>query len=186
MAIEAAIEILESEGLNALSTRKVAKQIGYTVGTLYLVFKNLDELILEINAATLDELHTQLNQQSGANKSPQQYLKNMALAYLHYAQQHNARWSLLFSHKLPDGVPVPQWFEQKVTEVFVNVQQPLKHIRSDLTEQQSLQASRELWSGVHGACDLGLNGKLSFGVEFKPEALIESLIENYLTGYAKQ
>ena len=55
MAIAAAISILNEEGLANLSTRKVASEIGYTVGTLYLVFRNLNELLLHVNAATLDE-----------------------------------------------------------------------------------------------------------------------------------
>ena len=56
MALAAAQDIVKAEGLAGLSARKIAKKIGYTVGTLYLVFKNQDDLILTINARTLDAL----------------------------------------------------------------------------------------------------------------------------------
>lgn len=185
MAIEAAIEVLNTEGPGSLSTRKVAKAIGYTVGTLYLVFKNIDELILKVNAATLDDLQSGIVAVSQDQLDPVATLKAMAVAYLHYAQDNFARWSLLFTWRLPEGEPVPEWFDAKVVGVFDKVKEPLQQIRPDADEKAYLQATREIWSGVHGACDLGLNGKLSFGGEFKPDTLIESLVENYLVGFAK-
>jgi len=186
MAIEAAIEVLNTEGPGSLSTRKVAKAIGYTVGTLYLVFKNIDELILQVNAATLDDLQSGIIAVSQDQLDPVATLKAMALAYLHYAQDNFARWSLLFTWRLPEGEPVPEWFDAKVTAVFDKVKVPLQEICPDCADQIYLQATREIWSGVHGACDLGLNGKLAFGGEFKPDTLIESLVENYLVGFAKK
>ncbi len=185
MAIEAAIDVLNKEGPGSLSTRKVAKAIGYAVGTLYLVFKNLDELILQVNAATLDDIQSAIVAVSQDQLDPVTTLKAMALAYLHYAQDHFARWSLLFTWRLPEGEAVPEWFDAKVVAVFDKVKTPLHDIRPDCDEQACLQATREIWSGVHGACDLGLNGKLSFGGEFKADTLIESLVENYLVGFAK-
>ena len=186
MAINAAIRILNQEGPGSLSARKVAKDIGYTVGTLYLVFKNLDELILQVNAATLDEIQASLVAVAQDQLDPISTLKAMALAYFHYAQDHFARWSLLYTHQLPDNEPVPEWFDSKVSGVFETVKALLQKIRPDSSEQACLQAVRELWSGVHGACDLGLKGKLSFGGEFKAELLIESLVENYLAGFANE
>ena len=45
MALAATEEIIDQQGLAGLTARKVAAGIGYTVGTLYLVFRNLDDLI---------------------------------------------------------------------------------------------------------------------------------------------
>ena len=56
MALVAAEKMILANGKDGLSARKVAQEIGYTVGTLYLVFKNLDELILHVNGRTLDRL----------------------------------------------------------------------------------------------------------------------------------
>ncbi len=185
MAVSAAIAILNEQGVAGLSARKVAKSIGYTVGTLYLVFKNLDELLLYVNAATLDDIHHAITEEAKIHSEPTQILTTMARAYLHYAQQHTARWSMLFSHQLPEGESLPDWFEQKIITVFDGVKQPLQRIQPDLNEQAVLQATRELWSGVHGACDLGLSNKLNMGEEFQLESLIESFVEHYLFGFAR-
>ena len=47
---EGAERIVAEHGHSGLSARKVASAIGYTVGTLYLVFDNLDDLVLQVRA----------------------------------------------------------------------------------------------------------------------------------------
>ena len=185
MAIQAAITILNEEGVQGLSTRKVATAIGYTAGTLYLVFKNLDELILHINAATLDELHRLLAAKLNES-SPPQVIKAMSLSYLHYAKSHYARWSLLYTHRLPEGIPVPEWLEEKIRRLFALAENPLKNLLPGLGAKARTRAIRVLWSGVHGACELGLNDKLSFGDDISTETLIDSLVDNYLKGLISQ
>jgi len=182
MAIAAATAILNEEGASQLSTRKVAGAIGYTVGTLYLVFKNLDELLLHVNAATLDELRGDILSQADTQAQPQAQIKAMAYAYLNYARMHYARWSLLYSHRLPEGTVIPGWFEDKIRQIFSLVEAPLKQIQADMAQKDILCATRVLWSGVHGVCELALNEKLSLGDEVAAEALIDSLVDNYLSG----
>ena len=50
--LSASRKIIEKEGFQNLSARKIATAIKYAPGTLYNFCKNLDELILQINAQT--------------------------------------------------------------------------------------------------------------------------------------
>jgi len=183
MAVQAAIAILSREGLQGLSTRKVASAIGYTVGTLYLVFKNLDELILYVNAAALDELHAVLQSALGQETVPPAQLSAMAHAYLHFARDNFARWSLMFTHRMPGGMTLPDWFHDKVRSLFTLVAVPLKQLNPKLEANAYQQATHVLWSGVHGVCELGLNDKLALGGEIQAEELIDALVKNYLKGF---
>ena len=71
MALEAASRLVQAHGLSGLSARRIAAEIGYTPGTLYLVFRNLDELILHLNGTTLDALFQRLETAHGeTRKSP--------------------------------------------------------------------------------------------------------------------
>ena len=70
MALNAAMEVLEQEGPKGLSARKVASAIGYTVGTLYLVFKNQQEMVLQLNARTLDDMDEWLERHSSHCTTP--------------------------------------------------------------------------------------------------------------------
>jgi AcrR family transcriptional regulator len=185
MAIQAAIVILSHEGLQGLSTRKVASAIGYTVGTLYLVFKNLDEMILHVNAAGLDELREFLLAEAGQEPEPTRRLLAMAQAYLRFARVHFERWSLMFTHRLPEGMPLPDWFHDKVQVLFGLVAKPLQQINPTLTAEQYQQATHVLWSAVHGVCELGLNDKLALGGEIQAEDLIDATVKNYLKGFTQ-
>lgn len=62
-------------GLSGFSTRQIAKKIGYTLGTLYNIFESYDDIILHINAATLDEMKKFITQSmnpklKGTSKTP--------------------------------------------------------------------------------------------------------------------
>ncbi|MEW8200196.1 MAG: hypothetical protein AB2777_21390, partial [Candidatus Thiodiazotropha endolucinida] len=56
MALEAAEQIILEQGHAELTACKVASETVYTAGALYLDFENLNNLILHINARTLDRL----------------------------------------------------------------------------------------------------------------------------------
>ena len=45
MAVAAATALAERDGLRGVTARGVAREIGYTVGTLYNVFDNLDDVL---------------------------------------------------------------------------------------------------------------------------------------------
>ena len=60
MALEAAEKIVVEQGHKGLTARKVMRDIGYAVGTLYLIFENLDDLILHLNVRTLDRLYRRM------------------------------------------------------------------------------------------------------------------------------
>lgn len=182
MALAAAAQILARHGVQALSARQVAKDIGYTVGTLYLVFKNLDELILHVNAATLDELDSLLRAEITQQNDPQLALQALARSYCTFAQQQHARWSLLFSHQLPNNTKPPQWFETKVRRLFAIVEEPLQQLQATQSDRQRSLVVRALWGGVHGVCELALSDKLRWGDEVATDELLDTLVTNFLHG----
>ncbi len=55
MALDAADGLLKEQGLAGFSTRAIAKAMGYTAGTLYLAFRNLDDLVLQLNRRSIQE-----------------------------------------------------------------------------------------------------------------------------------
>ena len=57
MALDAARELTAERGLKNLTTRKVAERVGYTVGTLYQVFQDADDMIEQMNGETLARLY---------------------------------------------------------------------------------------------------------------------------------
>lgn len=145
MILNTAATLLADGGIYAISARNIAGQIGYTVGTLYNVFKNLDDIILHVNAATLQELQAKL---AGTTNAAE-----MAAQYHQFALENRNRWRAIFEHHMQSGDAVPAWYLEQVQAMFHAVE----------TELQPGLSNREvktLWAAVHGICMLAVNGTL--------------------------
>lgn len=183
MALDAAEAIIVVEGYKGLSARKVATAIGYTVGTLYLVFENLDDLVLQLNGRTLDGLFDWLvtRRKSG---NPQEALIALADAYVAYAEAETPRWNMMFEYVADKGNALPDWYLIKLSKVFGLVEDTLwplaGHHRSKLELEQ---AARVLWAGVHGICMLKIRQRMDLAGGQSAEAMAQMLIENFLKGF---
>lgn len=174
--------LISGEGLGAFSARRLAGEIGYSVGTLYNVFGNYDTMLLSINALTLAALSEELGEVAASARRPEMALRKMARAYLAFAQREYHAWTALFEHRMAEGAPVPAWYRAQLDAVFTLVEAPLGKLEGVSPHQAPLEA-RALWAGVHGVCILGLSGKLAVvGVPTKVASALELLLDRYLAG----
>ena len=183
MVLSAAEQIVVEQGYQGLSARKVATAIGYTVGTLYLVFENLDDLILHINARTLDRLHARMTEIQANAGDATDYLLQLGEVYIAFADADPHRWAMVFEHRFSGDQVVPAWYQEKIARMFAMVEEGLEPLANDRTGQEITQAARALWGGVHGICILALTDNLGVvGVESMQD-MTQSLISNYLKGF---
>jgi len=180
MAISAGLELIEEKGFSGLSTRKVASKIGYSVGTLYNVFENFEDLVFHINAITLKELYfyfeENLNSEEGVEA-----IKKIGASYIDYSIESSNKWSALFEYQRPPESEVPDWYLEKLNKLLNIPEKYLVRMFGGDVETAK-KVSRILWGGVHGICSLGRTHRLGEdGAEFL-KAMAYSLIENYLTG----
>lgn len=183
MVLNAAESIVIEGGGSALTMRKIAMDIGYTVGSIYMVFDNMSDLILHINARTLDGIAAELENASEGEAGA--WLDQVAKLYLRYATVNFNRWSLIFEHRLPKNAPVPDWYQAKVERVFRKFEVQFARLVPGRSEAENKQAARALWGGIHGISMLSLSGKLDMvGVE-DVEKSIELLVGNFISGWMR-
>jgi len=182
MVLTAAENIVVEGGFDKLKVRSIAMEIGYTVGSIYMVFDNMADLIMHVKGRTLDDIAEQLNAVDVSNNK-EQAITLLANAYLNFARQNFNRWRMIFEHQLAADEQVPDWYQQKVNAIFSLVEQQFKQLSNNHTEEQSKQAARALWSGVHGICTLSLTGKLDLlGVD-NIENTVALLVDNFIVGW---
>jgi AcrR family transcriptional regulator len=184
LVLQAAEQLVAAHGLTGLSTRKLATRIGYTVGSLYLIFRNLDDLIVQMNERTLDVLRERLRA-AAAGQPPAAALQALARAYIAFALAETHRWLALYQHRLPDGQAVPDSFAAKVDQMFELVQQELALLGPQRPPADSALAARALWSGVHGICILGFDRKLEVVGGRSIHEVTDSLLDHYLAGFVQ-
>ncbi|MCB1873389.1 MAG: TetR/AcrR family transcriptional regulator [Gammaproteobacteria bacterium] len=183
MALSAAEQIVREQGYGGLSARKVAGAIGYTVGTLYLVFDNLDDLILQVNSRTLDRLHAQMLQEQSAHAPARERLLQLGHSYIRFANEDPHRWGMIFEHRFPPEQETPAWFRVKVERMFALVEARLEPLAGEHSANEIAQAARALWSGVHGICILAITDRLDIAGVSSVQQLTQFLMDNFLDGF---
>jgi AcrR family transcriptional regulator len=181
MALTAAERLLAKHGPAAVTTRAVAAKIGYTVGSLYLVFRNREDLLIQVNARTVADLHHRAQAAIEKETDPRACLFALGRTYLQFAFEHPARFRLLSESPLPQ--PVPSWYQERVEGIFLLIESKLTALTKRHSRPDSQIAARALWSGVHGICSLGLTGRLNRTLVDKVEDVANSLLTHYLAGY---
>ena len=185
MAITAAAEHVELEGFQSLTARKVASKIGYTVGTLYHVFRNFDDLLIHLNAQTLDEMAALIQQQTRRKRNPEVRIRAMAEFYVQFATDHPDRWRLVFEHQAPRGLTTQLRMKERRDVMFEMVADNLTEISPRRSTQEIDHTATALWSGIHGICILALTGKLYLGGAFSMVKLIDTLIDSVLNEFRR-
>lgn len=180
MALVATEAIVSVAGFSALSARKIAKQIGYTVGSLYLVFDNLDDLILQVNGRTLDKLSSALDGAITRHDNPESRLHALGKAYIEFAANNLHLWNMLFEHKLGDDGQLPASMIHQVDSLFLRLEAQFDRLRPGQSKQQLMLSAQALWSGVHGACMLSVSGKFDVVGVDSMQAVVERLIDALL------
>lgn len=179
LALDAAERVLEGEGSKNLTVRKVAGEIGYSHGTLYNIFADLDDLIIHLNGRTLDALYRALKDIPLDGK-PEAALMRLGGGYIAFTRRHRNRWSLLFEHHPPKGRELPQWHYDKVLQLLALVEKALSPLFPPGKERERVHSARVLWSALHGICSLEGDRKLA--KHESVEALSTSLIAFYIGG----
>lgn len=181
MALDATRTIVAHEGVRDLSTRKVAKKIGYSVGTIYNLYENLDDLIVHLNASTLDLLYEGLRAVSTTG-GPERQLMRLAGAYIEFTQQNLNLWNSLFDHRLPAGQELPEWYGDKVDRLLALIEDIIAPIFAGYEPRDCHISARVLWSSLHGICSLASSEKLDMVADASASQLAEQLVTNYMTG----
>jgi AcrR family transcriptional regulator len=183
MALAAAEQIVSREGHTGLNARKVATAIGYTVGTLYLVFDNLDDLVVQVNGRTLDRLHALMVNEQARYRDPRKRLLQLGHTYIRFADEDPHCWEMIFERRSPQAKKMPDWFREKVARMFSLVESGLEPLAKHHSPQEIAWAARALWSGVHGICILAITKKLDVAGVDSVQDLTHSLMSNYLRGF---
>jgi AcrR family transcriptional regulator len=182
MALDAAVTLIAEEGLTGFSMRKVAQQIGYTVGNLYLLFDNQNALLAEVSVLTADAMHDHLVAAIARPREPLEQLQAIAAGYIAFARKHPFRWRMMFEHRLPPD----QWnhpgLEARQRALFEFVEEHLRPLLPRASAKQLHAAATALWSSVHGLCVLAITDKLSWSGLKDVRPLSDLIVRAFLNG----
>lgn len=177
--IEATTSLINEHGVAAISARTIARKIGYTAGSLYNVFQDLDDLLVLAEGRQLDRLHAALSE-TLASHSAEESLQACAKTYLRFCLDNSKLWSLVVVHQTGPGKALPDWYAEKLealVAVFADAMSPLS-----LEPAQRAQQARAIWAAVHGTAALIVSGKAPNLAADAAGDLLDSIVATLLKG----
>lgn len=174
--LTATLELIESEGIGAVSLRQVARAAGVSPGAPYHHFPDRAALLTALSDEGFRRLTTELRDAKSSAAGPVDALPAMIETYVHFARRNPAYFQLMFrpelkkSHKSPQG-------EEAAEEAFAVLQDTveagiaagvLKPVDEDVL-------ALTLWSLVHGLASLWLDGHLDHKTDEDPEELTRQI-----------
>lgn len=182
MALLAAEKIVARKGIRFLTARRITSEIGYTVGSLYLVFKSLDDVVLHLNARTLASLQRTLAAAMAECGDPVTRIQETAMAFVRYTRAHTELVRLVFDHR-PAGSPLyPDGYQDQLDSVWHVLEPGFACLQPDRNTSVHLLESKTLMAAIRGICT-GYQDPLSTPAETDEVAdAVQLLVQSFLRG----
>lgn len=152
-------DLMSEEGIEAVQIRAVAAKANCSVGSIYKHFADNDDLLVAVNSATLDDLHTHMKSCANADADPLAQLKVLARAYLSFAASRENSWRGLFQHHLPQGRGIPPEHLDRNIKLLELISEPLKALNPTLEGQALSSRTRTCFAAMHGLVSIALEGR---------------------------
>ncbi|MGI9328683.1 MAG: TetR/AcrR family transcriptional regulator [Pseudomonadales bacterium] len=185
MVLKAGRDIVTEEGIQKLTTRAIAKRIGYSVGTIYVLFKDVDELKFALNAGTLAEFRSRLSDALAPVTDPEQRLHSMAQFYLEFGLANTSLWRLMFEHQLPGDDPMPEEITKETDKLLLIAGDALREIVPALEENELNHLAAAIWASLHGIAHLVITNKLSLANVDSGQAVLDTQMRVFIAGLEK-
>lgn len=151
------------QGFAELSIRKLAAAVGYVPGTIYLYFKNRDEIVREICRGGFAELYERMKPAVNV-ADPRERLASLMRAYADFAIKNPETYRLSF---MEDPKFTEEMFRRAPLETeegpgrraFAMIADALRELKREgraATKRDINLQAEILWSGIHGVVSLKL------------------------------
>jgi AcrR family transcriptional regulator len=178
-------EIVEEKGAENLALAEVADRLGYTRPTIYLYYKNKDELL----QATIDRAFESFaDAQDAAEEGcpPATALRRRVAAYLDWGIEHPEMYRLMFER--PAQKPVDSARDAARSRWLERDRELLALVFADLPQQASEAldvVDTGVWAVAHGLVSLIISGRMfgplgrAIGID-EAKARAQQIIEGIL------
>ncbi|SDL18002.1 TetR/AcrR family transcriptional regulator [Siphonobacter aquaeclarae] len=99
--LKASWDVVEKEGWQALSIRRIAEAIEYSIPVIYTHFENKEAILLEFTREGYLQLSQQMKAAKTLSDDSRRQLQDMAEAYWAFAFSHREHYQVMFGLGMP-------------------------------------------------------------------------------------
>lgn len=182
MITTAAMKMFLEDGYAKTSIRNIADSIEYSPGTIYLYYKDKDELLYEVQAQAFLKL-LEAFKTHATSKDPIRRLEQLGKTYVSFGLENPELYDLMFIIRAPMNVD-DELHKDNGGETFFYLVDCLEECMKNglLIFKDPMQAALQVWSMMHGLVSLNLRCRLKVMVmgEESIQPVLFKAVEEYL------
>jgi AcrR family transcriptional regulator len=181
--LNAARNLFIERGIAETSIRNIAEQIEYSPATIYLYFKDKDEILHELHSQGFRELGNNMAVLRAVS-DPFERLKAMGRVYLDYAKTNPEMYDLMFIVKAPmdylEKMHQEEWHEGKAAFDILQETVAACIAGGRFQGHESGSLSFLVWSVVHGMVALQIRDRCKGVSDEDPEIIFKHAFEAFI------
>jgi len=182
--LQAAWKLVQEEGWQSLSIRKIADAIEYSVPVIYDHFENKEAILYEFSKQGFRLLGDRLNEEKKKHTDPALQLEAMAYGYWDFAFEHKEHYQVMF------GLGMPRCEQVKKMQEIMDFTEIIKTTIEQISEQwgvpvESFLKLNSFWSMLHGLVSINLMTPTATHNDVSPDELNSMILSDYITGFLK-
>ncbi len=182
-----ALRILETEHVEDLSVRRLARDVGVTAANFYNHFPSLNDLLLDIAADALEERARQIAHISRTSKTRIEAIRRAAIAFVEFASDRRQVFRITFGH-IPDALDHRR-FREASDLAFGRLAslvygRPVQDAADWAVSREKYKAAYGLFAMSYGLARIMNERQIPFSKTQREEMLsfVEGVVDTYVEG----
>ena len=155
LILRAARDLAESEGWDAVTTRRLAEAVDYSQPVLYGHFKNMDAIADAVALEGIAELTEVFRAARSSATDDTAALRALAHAYLEYADQHPAVYEAMFVRRTD-----LQFGRSETPASLIDAFNEIRAVVEPFATDDPESLTEVFWSALHGQATLNQGARL--------------------------
>ncbi|MGV3766152.1 MAG: TetR/AcrR family transcriptional regulator [Chitinophagaceae bacterium] len=175
LILKASMKLFVEKGIDQTTIRNIADAVDYSIGTVYVYFKDKNAILHALHSQCFNELGGQFRVLYNV-KDPLERLKAMGKVYIQYAMDNPDKYNLMFNLKEPmeflNDIQAKEWDEGAATfdVLLTTVKECMQagHFNGHNPEPLSYL----IWSCMHGMCSLEIRARTKGVLLKNPDTIV--------------
>jgi AcrR family transcriptional regulator len=185
---DAALGLFDRGGIDAISMREIAGQIGVSPMMPYKYFRTKDHLLQELRTRAFVQLEQAMRAAAAHEQKVGARLRLLLLAYLRFGLADPRSYRLMFDYWVYDNPSrmIEDFGDatRRQSGAWNMVQEVVEHYCAEAhVKCDSLTVAHLIWAGLHGLVSLQASHKLVMGRRF--EELMSPMVDAIMRGLAQ-
>jgi len=174
--LDAARALYFEHGTDGVSARKIAAAVGVSATTIYIYYRNIDDLLHHLRMEGFALLIQYLQDATG--DSALERILGMGRAYFRFGTEHSNYYEMMFFHRFRE-LPKAEIIQREVYALTL-----LRDVVKSGIEQGEIRRDIDLmvltnglWAEIHGITSLAVSGRLWQTVSGQHEQVLDAIFE---------